>query len=113
MIIDDKVGLCSIGGCRFLATRMANAVASMRWIKKVTAADVIPQPLFRAGFSPPGFFYVGSFGQATVFFAITLTGQRRFQTALFSGRNIEGMPFNFANNVFLLHFPFEPAERAF
>jgi len=54
----------------------------------------------------------GLFNRAAVFFAIALTGQRRFQAALFSGRNIEGMPFDFANNVFLLHLAFKPAERA-
>ncbi len=49
----------------------------------------------------------------TVFFAIALAGQRRFQAALFSGWNIEGMSFNFADNIFLLHFALKPAERAF
>jgi hypothetical protein len=55
----------------------------------------------------------GLFGQATVFFAIALAGQRRFQSALFSWRNIEGVPFDFTDNVFLLYLAFEPAERAF
>ena len=56
--------------------------------------------------------YSGLFNWAAVFFAVALTGQRRFQAALFSGRNIEGVPFDFANNVFLLHLAFKPAERA-
>jgi hypothetical protein len=55
----------------------------------------------------------GLFNRAAVFFAIALTSQRRFQAALFSGRNIEGVPFDFANNIFLLHLAFKPAERAF
>lgn len=59
-----------------------------------------------------GFRCLGLFRRATVFFAIALTGQRRFQAALFSGRDIEGVPFDFADNVFLLHLAFEPAERA-
>ena len=53
------------------------------------------------------------FRQATVFFAIAFAGQRRFQAALFSGWNIEGVSFDFADNIFLLHFAFKPAERAF
>ncbi len=53
-----------------------------------------------------------SIGDATEFLAIAFAGQRRFQAALFSGRNIEGVPFDFADNVFLLHFALEPAERA-
>ena len=52
------------------------------------------------------------FRYATVFFAIALAGQSRFQTALFSGWNIEGVTFDFADNVFLLHFALKPAERA-
>ena len=92
--------------------------------EKTTAADgVIPRPLLR-----PAPLTVGQaatcryiadglrcsilFNRAAVFFAVALTGQRRFQAALFSGRNIEGMPFYFANNVFLLHLAFKPAERA-
>jgi hypothetical protein len=54
----------------------------------------------------------GLFKYATIFFAIAFTGQRRFQAALFSGWNIEGVPFDFADDVFLLHFAFESAERA-
>jgi len=49
----------------------------------------------------------------TVFLAVAFAGERRFQTALFAGRNIEGVPFDFTDNVFLLHFAFEAAERAF
>ena len=55
----------------------------------------------------------GLFRNATVFLAVSLAGQRRFQAALFSGWNIEGVPFDFADNVFLLHFALKPAERAF
>lgn len=51
-------------------------------------------------------------GYAAVFFAIAFAGQRRFQTGFLSGRNIEGMPFDFADDVFLLHFTLESAERA-
>jgi len=51
--------------------------------------------------------------RAAVFFAIALASQRRFQAALFSGRNVEGMAFNFTNDVFLLYLAFEAAERAF
>src|SRR5215475_6976720 len=53
------------------------------------------------------------FGYATVFFAIALACQRRFQAALFSRWNIEGVSFDFADDIFLLHFAFKPAERAF
>ncbi len=54
----------------------------------------------------------GLFKRATVFFTITLAGQSRFQAALLSWRDIEGVPLDFADDVFLLHLAFEPAERA-
>src|SRR5262249_31080587 len=49
----------------------------------------------------------------TEFLAIAFAGQRRFQAAFFTGWNIEGVSFDFADNIFLLHFTLEPAESAF
>ena len=106
-----------------LALPHGRATATSR--EKTTAADgVIPQPLLRLAL-PHGRASghllsmpcrharcSGLFNRAAVFFAIALTGQRRFQTALFSGRNIEGVPFDLANDIFLLHLAFKPAERA-
>lgn len=51
-------------------------------------------------------------GYAAIFFAIAFAGQRRFQTGFLSGWNVEGVPFDFADDVFLLHLALEPAERA-
>jgi hypothetical protein len=92
--------------------------------KTTAAGGVTPQPLIRLAFlhdrasvhlpltrRPPAA-VAGLFDRAAVFFAIALTGQRRFQSALFSGWNIEGVPLDFANNVFLLHLAFKPAESA-
>lgn len=46
------------------------------------------------------------------FFAITFARERRFQPTLFARRNIESVPFDFTNDVFLLHLAFETAQRA-
>ena len=53
------------------------------------------------------------FKNAADFFAIPFPRQGGFHTALFAGWNVEGMPLHFADDVFLLHFALEPAERAF
>lgn len=47
------------------------------------------------------------------FLAVTLAGERRFQTAFLSWWNVEGVTFDFTDDIFLLHFAFKPAERAF
>ncbi len=49
----------------------------------------------------------------TEFLPVTLASQRRFQTMLLSGWNVEGMTLNFANDVFLLYLAFETSQRAF
>jgi hypothetical protein len=49
---------------------------------------------------------------AAVFLTVAFAGERRFQPALLAGRNIEGVTFDFTDDVFLLHLAFEPAERA-
>lgn len=49
----------------------------------------------------------------TAFLAIPFASQRGFQASFFSRWHIEGMTLYFADDVFLLHFAFEPAERAF
>lgn len=51
------------------------------------------------------------FRQAAVFLRLRLRASADFRRA-FSGRNVEGVPFDFADDVFLLHFALEPAERA-
>ena len=47
------------------------------------------------------------------FLVVTFAGERRFQTAFLSWWNVEGVTFDFTDDVFLLHFAFEAAERAF
>ena len=51
--------------------------------------------------------------RAAEFLAIAFAGQRRFQAGFFAGRDIEGMAFDFTNDVFRLYLAFEAAERAF
>jgi len=51
--------------------------------------------------------------RAAEFLAVTFAGQRRFQAALFAGRNIKGMALDFTNDVFLLYLTLEAAEGAF
>ena len=50
---------------------------------------------------------------AADFLAIAFARERRFHAALLARRHVEGVPFDFADNVFLLHFAFEPAQGAF
>src|SRR5438046_5116267 len=47
---------------------------------------------------------------ATVFLAVALASQRRFDTALLAGRHIEGMSFDFFDDVFLLHLALKATE---
>jgi len=53
------------------------------------------------------------FNHAAIFLTITFACERRFEAALFARRNIEGVSFHFANDVFLLHFTLEATESAF
>lgn len=50
---------------------------------------------------------------SAIFFTIPFASQRRFQSGFFSRRDVKSMSFDFTNDVFLLHFAFEPAECAF
>src|SRR2546421_11226540 len=49
---------------------------------------------------------------ATVFLAVALASQRRFDTALLAGRHIEGMSFDFFDDVFLLHLALKATQSA-
>ena len=49
---------------------------------------------------------------AAVFFAIAFAREGRFEAALFAGWNIEGVTFDFTNNIFLLHLTLEATESA-
>jgi hypothetical protein len=51
--------------------------------------------------------------RTAVFLAIAFACERRFQAALLAGRNIEGVSFDFADDVFLLHLALEATKRAF
>ena len=53
------------------------------------------------------------FKDAPYFLAIPFAGELRFESRFFTGRNEEGVAFDFTNNVFGLHFTFEPAQCAF
>ncbi len=54
-----------------------------------------------------------SLEDAAVSLTITLASQRRFQTAFLARWNVEGMSFDFFDDVFLLHLAFEATEGAF
>src|SRR5262249_16832848 len=49
----------------------------------------------------------------TCLFAIALARQRLLHTALFARLEIEGVPFYFLNNVFLLYLPLETSQGIF
>lgn len=49
---------------------------------------------------------------ATKLLPVAFTGEGRFETALLTGWNVKGMPLDFTNDVFLLDFTFETAQRA-
>ena len=53
------------------------------------------------------------FHHPAIFLPVAFTGQRRFQAALLPRRNIEGVSFDFTNDVFLLNFALETAQGAF
>ena len=46
-------------------------------------------------------------------FPVSLSGQSRFDSFLFAWLQIERMPLNLFDDVFLLHFPFEAPEGVF
>ncbi len=54
-----------------------------------------------------------SLEDAAVSLATTLASQSRFQTAFLARWNVEGMSFDFFDNVFLLHLAFEATKGAF
>lgn len=50
---------------------------------------------------------------ATEALSIALARESRFEPALLAGRDKEGMPLNFANDIFLLHFSLKAAQSTF
>ena len=50
---------------------------------------------------------------ASNFLAIPFARELRFEASFLTGRNEEGVTFNFTNDVFGLYFAFEPAQCAF
>jgi hypothetical protein len=50
---------------------------------------------------------------ATIFLAIPLARESLFDPLFFSRFQIEGMPLDLFNDVFLLHLPLEPAKGVF
>jgi hypothetical protein len=53
------------------------------------------------------------FNFARPFFAVALAGESFFGAALFPWLQVEGMPLDLFNDVFLLYFPFKPSQSAF
>gem|GEM_PF-2426471 len=53
------------------------------------------------------------FNHAAEFLTIALACERRFEAPLFAWRDIESMPFDFANNIFLLDLALEATKSAF
>lgn len=53
------------------------------------------------------------FNHSAIFLTVAFTRERRFKAALFAGRDIEGVSFHFANNIFLLHLTLKATESAF
>ncbi len=60
-----------------------------------------------ARFSADGLFQLFNFAGAL--FAVALAGESFFRAAFFSWFQVERMPFNLFNDIFLLYFTFEPS----
>jgi hypothetical protein len=56
---------------------------------------------------------VGLFDFPARFLPVSLAGKSRLNPFLFSRLQVERVPFDFLNDVFLLHFPLEATERVF
>ncbi len=52
-------------------------------------------------------------GVASALFAVSLAGQRFFRALLFARLQVERMPLDFLDDVFLLHLALKAAQRAF
>jgi len=53
------------------------------------------------------------FDFARTLLAIPLAGESFFGTALFPGFQVERVPLDLFNDIFLLYFPFKPSQSAF
>jgi hypothetical protein len=53
------------------------------------------------------------FNFAWALLAVALPGESFFRAAFFSWLQVEGVPFDLFNDIFLLYFTFEPSQSAF